>query len=65
MCILSVFSHIFTLVMIIYSYFYFNITVFWLYFIADFFLPLRGTLDFILFVFFNKKFRNSVARKLF
>ena len=57
-CILSICSHIFMIVSIIYSFFNLNIIVFVLYFVCDFFLTLKGLLDIFVFLTFNKKFRS-------
>ena len=63
-CILSICSHVFTIVMVLYPYFNLNIIVFVLYFVGDFFLPLKGLLDFFVFLAFNKKFRSVFVKDL-
>lgn len=64
MCILSICAHVFTLTMILYSNLHFNLLVFILYFIGDFFLPLKAMLDFFLLLRFNKKFKQISCRLL-
>jgi hypothetical protein len=60
-CALSVLVHLLQMVMIIYPYFNFNLTVFVLYLVGDGVLPLKACATFFIF-FFNKRFKRHFFR---
>jgi uncharacterized membrane protein len=62
MCVLSFLVHVILLASIIYPMYYFNIIDFILYFLIDFSLPLKAVIDFFLFYFFNKKFKQCTLK---
>jgi hypothetical protein len=64
MCSFSVFEHGVIVFTIVYSYFYFDLTVFVFYMISDGTQPLKSCFDFIILVAFNKVFRKAVMKHL-
>jgi hypothetical protein len=64
MCVMSFLVHIILLASIIYPIYYFNLIDFILYFAIDFSLPLKSVIDFFLFYYFNKKFKQGTLKIL-